>query len=139
MSVARELHRGATTMRVMAIEDDPDTRHFYERFLREEGHAPILASDGLEAMGLMDHCPDLILLDLGLPMIDGYEILRLLKTSPETRDIPILIVSGRPLTEGVDLAGVVGVVRKPYDLPLLASALRQAAAGRRQRGEPEAS
>ena len=86
MSVARELHRGATTMRVMAIEDDPDTRHFYERFLREEGHEPILASDGLEAMGLMDLCPDLILLDLGLPMIDGYEVLRLLKTSPETRD-----------------------------------------------------
>ncbi len=120
------------TMRVLAVEDDPDTRHFYERFLREEGHEPILARDGLEAMALMDPCPDLILLDLGLPTIDGYEVLRLLKAGPDTRDIPILIVSGRPLVDGVDLAGVVGVVRKPYDLPLLAAALRRAAAERRR-------
>ena len=75
-------------MRVMAVEDDPDTRLFYERFLRDEGHEPVLARDGLEAMSRMDPCPDLILLDLGLPTIDGYEVLRLLKSSAETREIP---------------------------------------------------
>ncbi|HEY8655585.1 MAG TPA: response regulator [Candidatus Limnocylindria bacterium] len=117
-------------MRVLAVEDDPDTRHFYERFLREEGHEPIIARDGIEAMAVVeaDVPPDLIMLDLGLPTIDGYELLRLLKTNPDTRDIPILIVSGRPLADGVELSGVVGVLRKPYDLPLLSSALRQAAA-----------
>lgn len=117
-------------MRVLAIEDDPDTRHFYERFLTEEGHEPVLARDGLEAMGRMDPCPDLIVLDLGLPNIDGYEVLRLLKGNTETRDIPVLIVSGRPLTDGFELSGVVGVLRKPYDLPLLAEALRRAGAER---------
>jgi len=116
----------------MAVEDDPDTRNFYERFLREEGHEPILARDGIEAITLLAEgpCPDLILLDLGLPTIDGYELLRLLKDNPETRSVPVLIVSGRPLADGVDLGGVVGVLRKPYDLPLLARALRRAAAVR---------
>ena len=117
----------------MAVEDDPDTRLFYERFLRDEGHEPVLARDGLEAMSRMGPCPDLILLDLGLPTIDGYEVLRLLKSSAETREIPVLIVSGRPLTDGVELSGVVGVLRKPYDLPLLAEALSQATAERKRR------
>lgn len=111
----------------MAVEDDPDTRHFYERFLREEGHEAVLAHDGIEALTLLAEgpLPNLILLDLGLPTIDGYELLRLLKENPDTRDIPVLIVSGRPLADGVDLGGVIGVLRKPYDLPLLASALRR--------------
>ena len=80
----------------------------------------------MEAMSRMDPCPDLIILDLGLPSIDGHEVLRLLKGNSETREIPVLIVSGRPLTDGVELSGVVAVLRKPYDLPILADALRRA-------------
>ncbi|HVT02804.1 MAG TPA: response regulator [Thermoanaerobaculia bacterium] len=87
----------------------------------------------MEAMSRMDPCPDLILLDLGLPTIDGYEVLRLLKGNTETREIPVLIVSGRPLADGVELSGVVGVLRKPYDLPLLADALHRAAADHKRR------
>lgn len=118
----------------MAIEDDPDTRSFYERFLREEGHEPVLARDGIDAMTLMEPPPDLILLDLELPTIDGYEVLRLLQGGPTTREIPVLIVSGRPITDDADLSGVIGIVRKPYDLPLLAEALRRAAAREKGKG-----
>lgn len=135
--LAPQLQHSAIVLRVLAVEDDPDTRHFYERFLREEGHDPVLAADGMEAMVKVaeEPQPDLIMLDLGLPTIDGYELLRLLKENPDTRDIPILIVSGRPLADGVDLGGVLGVLRKPYDLPLLGDALRRI--GAKRSGAPD--
>jgi CheY-like chemotaxis protein len=63
----------------------------------------------------------------------SHEVLRLLKGNADTRDIPVLIVSGRPRTDEVELSGVVEVLRKPYDLTLLADALHRAAADHRRR------
>jgi Amt family ammonium transporter len=114
-------------MRVLAVDDDADVREFYRAFLCDEGHEPLLARDGAEALALAEQRPDVIVLDLGLPGLDGYDVLRQLKAGPTTSEIPVVIVTGYPMAKGIDLAGVVGVLRKPYDVPLLALTLERAA------------
>ena len=71
-------------MRILAIEDDPDTREMYRRMLRDEGHDPILAADGVEGLQLLDPKPDLVILDLALPGMDGYDVLRTIKADATT-------------------------------------------------------
>jgi CheY-like chemotaxis protein len=117
-------------MRILAVEDDADIRDFYRSFLREEGHEALLAADGRQALELARQKPDAIVLDLGLPEMDGYQVLERLRSDPDTRDIPVIIVTAYPLAKGVDLAGVSGVLRKPYDVPLLALTLARAVAAR---------
>ena len=114
-------------MRILAIDDDRDLREFYRVFLQEVGHEALVAADGMEALVLArQEVPDAIVLDLGLPGMDGYEVLQELQSDPTTRDIPIVIVTAHPIAKGIDLAGVVGVLRKPYDVPLLALTLERA-------------
>ena len=110
-------------MRILAIEDDPDTREMYRRMLRDEGHDPILAADGVEGLQLLDPKPDLVILDLALPGMDGYDVLRTIKADATTADIPVLIVSARHFERPSDVMGFVAALRKPFDLPLLPAML----------------
>lgn len=91
--------------------------------LRDEGHEAILAADGVEGLQLLDPKPDLVILDLALPGLDGYDILRAMKADPTLSAIPILVVSASrfELPAGVD--GFVAALRKPFDLPLLPAML----------------
>lgn len=114
-------------MRILAIEDDYKIQDFYREFLTELGHTVLVAKDGREAIALAGRAPDVIILDLGLPDVHGYEVVRTLHADPKTRDIPIVIVSGLPLVGAMDLAGVFGVLRKPYDIPLLERTLDRVA------------
>ena len=95
----------------------------YGRMLRDEGHDAILAADGLEGLQLMDPKPDLVMLDLSLPGMDGYAVLRALKADPTTADIPVLVVSVSRFERPADVFGFVAALRKPFDLPLLPAML----------------
>jgi CheY-like chemotaxis protein len=95
----------------------------YARMLRDEGHQAILAADGVEGLQLLDPLPDLVILDLALPDMDGYDILRTMKADPTLRDIPILIVSASHFERPADVDGFVAALRKPFDLPLLPAML----------------
>lgn len=106
-------------MRILAIDDDSDTREMYRRMLGDEGHDPVLAADGVEGLQLLEPKPDLVILDLALPGMDGYEVLRTIKADPSTCDIPILIVSASRFDPRGDVDGFVAALRKPVDLPLL--------------------
>jgi CheY-like chemotaxis protein len=108
---------------ILAIEDDPDTRTMYARMLRDEGHEAILAADGVEGLQMLDPKPDLVILDLALPGMDGYDVLRTMKSDPSTRGIPILVVSAKRFEPPPDLSGFVAALRKPFDLPLLPAML----------------
>ena len=110
-------------MRILAIEDDRDTREMYARMLRDEGHDAILAADGVEGLQLLDPKPDLVILDLTLPGMDGYDILRTMKSDPTLSDIPILVVSASRFDRPADVNGFVAALRKPFDLPLLPAML----------------
>jgi two-component system cell cycle response regulator DivK len=112
-------------VRILAVEDDYMIQDFYRQFLTGIGHEVLLAKNGREAIALAGSAPDLIILDLGLPDVHGYEVVRALRSDPQTRDIPVVIVSGYPLAGAMDLAGVFGVSRKPYDVPLLERTLER--------------
>lgn len=120
------------TVRILAVEDDQTLQTFYRDFLTSLGHTALVAKNGREAIALANEAPDVIILDLGLPDVHGYEVVRRLHADAKTQDIPIVIVSGLPLPGAMDLAGVYGVLRKPYDVPLLERTLERVADAVRQ-------
>lgn len=119
-------------MRILAVEDDQTLQDFYHELFAVLGHTALVAKNGQEAVARARERPDVIILDLGLPDVHGYEVLRRLHADPKTQDIPIVIVSGLPLAGAMDLAGVFGVLRKPYDVPLLERTLERVADAVRQ-------
>ena len=111
-------------LRVLAVEDDPSLLNFYGSFLEEEGYEVRLASNGLEGLQEVGWGPDLILLDLGMPIMDGYEFLRRLRASPDTTHIPVLVLSGATVKDKDRAAlNAQAVLQKPFDFARLLSAV----------------
>lgn len=79
--------------RILVVEDEISISRFISNVLEKEGYAVVAVSTGKEALSLMEsHCPDLVILDLGLPDMDGLEILSSLRKWSNT---PVLVVSAR--------------------------------------------
>jgi len=104
ITLAPELARAAATastksvtpFRILVVDDVADNRNVLERRLQREGHAVVCAEDGRRALEeIRAQAFDLILLDIMMPEIDGFEVLRQLKQSPETVDIPVIMISAR--------------------------------------------
>ncbi len=82
-------------MRILMIEDSRLLRTAIGRMLSKAGHIVISAADGQEGVqAARDSHPDLILLDLMLPMLEGTSVLRALKRNPDTKPIPVVVLSG---------------------------------------------
>jgi two-component system phosphate regulon response regulator PhoB len=91
--------------RVLVVEDETDLQQVLEYNLKQAGHEVSIASRGSEAMRLVrEHHPDLVLLDLMLPDMLGTDICRTLKSAPETRAIPVMMVTAK----GEEIDRVVG-------------------------------
>ncbi len=79
---------------VLIVEDHRDIREIYAAALRHSGYRVLEASDGGEGIQLArQHKPDLVVMDLGLPLVDGWEATEVLKADPETSHIPVVAVS----------------------------------------------
>lgn len=106
------------------------------RTLRQAGHTAILASDAPSALQEARDCPDVVLLELGLPDLPGEELLRHLKSQPETADIPVLIITGRRETavqiETSAKGCVTDILLKPVSGAQLREAVDHALAGRQE-------
>ena len=105
--------------RVLIVEDDPKIRMLLQRAL--EAEYEVLATDnGQEAVRLAkEHRPGLVLLDIGLPNLDGMNALRLLKMSAQTADIPVVIQSAHGESGSLldaQMLGAVDFLIKPYTL-----------------------
>jgi signal transduction histidine kinase/HPt (histidine-containing phosphotransfer) domain-containing protein len=79
---------------VLVVDDDPDIRHEFASALVDQGYTVKTASDGSEALLCVQlHAPDLILLDVSMPLMSGYEVCRILKANTLTENIPIIFIS----------------------------------------------
>jgi two-component system phosphate regulon response regulator PhoB/two-component system alkaline phosphatase synthesis response regulator PhoP len=100
-----------TAKRILLVEDDRFLRRACEASLRQRGFTVIAAADGEEGLrqGRAEH-PDLILLDLLMPKLAGVEVLRALKADPETKAIPVLILSNSSREQDVSEVISLGAV-----------------------------
>jgi two-component system cell cycle response regulator DivK len=82
------------TKKILVVEDDTDNRRIVVKVLSVEGYEVVEATDGVQALSRAraEH-PDLILMDLALPNMDGWEATRRLKADPETRGIPVVALT----------------------------------------------
>ena len=83
---------------VLLIDDDTHAREGYQMYLSGKGFRVHTSGGGIDALAVAKaSAPDLVVLDLGLPDVDGWEVARQLKSDKQTRDIPIIAFSGRTL------------------------------------------
>jgi two-component system cell cycle response regulator DivK len=103
--------------RVLLVDDYPDAREMYAEYLDFSGFEVIEAANGMEALQrAADMAPDIILMDLSLPVMDGWEATRRLKADTRTAHIPVVALTGHALagiSEGAKKAGCDAFVTKP--------------------------
>jgi CheY-like chemotaxis protein len=100
---------GTRAKTIMVVEDNEASRDALSRRLERRGYQVVLAIDGHEAVSIgRSATPDLILMDLGLPGIDGWEATRQLKSDPATSQIPIIVLSAHAMTNDRDMALAAG-------------------------------
>ena len=117
--------------KVLVVDDVPDNVKLLAYELADHGYEVTTAVDGVRALELArSGAPDVVLLDVMMPGLDGIEVCRRLKADPRTRPIPVIMVSARDLEEdivrGLD-AGAHDYVTKPFTLPIVLARVRSAA------------
>jgi two-component system, cell cycle response regulator DivK len=102
---------------VLIVDDYPDAREMYSEYLQYSGFDVIEAENGMEALTkAAETAPDIILMDLSLPVMDGWEATRRLKADDRTASIPVVALTGHALagiSEGAKRAGCDAFVTKP--------------------------
>jgi len=114
--------------RVLVVEDTEDNRQIIRDLLTSAGYEMIEAVNGEQGVAMAaEHRPDLILMDIQLPVLDGYEATRRIKANPALRHIPIIAVTSYALSgdeEKTREAGCDAYVAKPFSPRLLLAKLR---------------
>jgi PAS domain S-box-containing protein len=117
----------ATNAPILVVEDDPRSRQALSRLLQRAGYHVELAADGVSALECMERVqPALILLDLMLPGMDGFELLRRIRDVPHWRSLPVVLLSGDVLRghqDDLKGLGVAESLAKPVDFELLLSVI----------------
>ena len=110
-------------MRILLVEDNEMNRDMLSRRLLRRGHEVLFAVDGQEAVDMAaSESPALILMDMGLPVVDGWEATRRIKADPRTRAIPIIALTAHAMAEDRDKAIAAGCDdfdTKPVDIQRL--------------------
>ncbi|MBF0303569.1 MAG: response regulator, partial [Desulfamplus sp.] len=111
---------------ILVVDDDPDMASMISQHLLHEGYNTITATSGAEALKLAEReHPFAITLDIVMPEMDGWEVLQGLKKNPETKDIPVIIVSVSPDKETGFALGAIGYATKPVSKNLLLAEMRK--------------
>ena len=120
------------TYNVLVVDDDPDILSLMEKALSFHGYQVSTASGGREALAqVQESLPDLILLDLRMPDVDGYEVIRRLKGNDATHSIPIIVITASSVDKEQDKVRVLGMgaaqyITKPLSIEMLIREIKKA-------------
>ena len=116
-------------MKVLIVEDHPDMRDLLRRLVEGIGYVPVLASGGEEGLEkAIAEKPDLILLDMMMPLMDGREVARRVRATPETKEIPILATTALFRSDDLQAcleAGRNAYIVKPFGVRDLQAKIRE--------------
>lgn len=123
-------------MKILYVEDDDDSVYSVKNRLERAGHTILVARDGEAGLSMAQaEKPDLILMDLSLPRLDGWEATRRLKSQPETRGIPVIALSAHAMRGELEKAlgaGCDDFDTKPVDFSRLLAKIGAASANKPQ-------
>jgi len=121
--------------RILLVDDEPDLVQMISLRLKSVGYEVVTACDGQEALEQVKQTkPDLLILDLMLPKLDGYKVCRLLKFDERTKELPILIFTARAQEQDIKLASECGAdayLTKPFEAKVLLGKLQELLAARK--------
>jgi CheY-like chemotaxis protein len=136
MTPAQATASGSRRPLILIVDDMPDIRDMYAEYLAAQGFRPELASDGFEALSKATVMgPDVIVMDLNLPQLDGWEATRRLKANDLTRSIPVIALTGLSVHHSKAAAleaGCDGFLTKPCYPDALADEIRRVLRGWRR-------
>jgi two-component system, OmpR family, KDP operon response regulator KdpE len=117
----------AQTYSVLVVDDDPNIRGLIVAALRRDGYTFLEAPNGRDALQLMrDQRPDVVVLDLMMPIVSGWDVLRERQSDSDLQQIPVIVVSANrepALVAAVD-AGICAFLPKPFDIGALSALVR---------------
>lgn len=115
--------------RILFVDDDPFTLETLDKSVQIFGHQAILASTGKQGLDMArSHIPDLIMLDMRLPDMDGLTILKNLRLTPSTAPIPVVVLSASPEVDFAEVsqaAGADNILNKPIRLQTLQDVIQR--------------
>lgn len=129
LSDFRELRQKVDIRTILVVDDDEVMRSALKRILETEGYKVMLAVDGLELSKILETTRlDLILLDVNLPWVNGYELCRIIKDHHALREVPLILVSARKAKEDIQQgfdAGCNDYVTKPFDIDYMTGVINR--------------
>jgi two-component system aerobic respiration control protein ArcA len=126
----RDVKNKLNPINVLVIEDDETQRSSLKRILESDGYTPKLAADAAELTQILDedHEIHFIILDVGLPWINGFELAQMIKDHKDLKSIPLIFLSAQAESEDFDRARTVGAddyIKKPFDIEKLKARIRE--------------
>lgn len=129
LSDFRELKAAIDVRTILVVDDDEIMRSALKRILEAEGYKVLMAEDGLELSKVLETTRlDMVLLDVNLPWVDGFELCRLIKSHHSLKDVPLILVSGRKSKEDVERGFDMGAddyVTKPFDIDYMIEVINE--------------
>ena len=118
-------------MKILYVEDNEDNVFMLKNRLARAGHTVVIATDGAQGVAMaLGERPDLILMDLSLPVLDGWQATRQIKASPDTRHIPVIALTAHAMAgdrKKALSAGCDDFDTKPIELPRLLAKIKELA------------
>jgi DNA-binding response OmpR family regulator len=126
----RDLSKVADPHTILVVDDDEIIRNALKRILEKSGYSVLLAEDGMALSKILEKTKlDMILLDVNLPWVDGFELCRIIKSNDSLGPVPLIFISGRKTEEDIQkgfTAGASHYITKPFEIDHLLDVINSA-------------
>jgi CheY-like chemotaxis protein len=117
------MHQRADKGTILVVDDDPDCRDLLAQLLSRQGYAVVCAGNGREALECIDaRAPGLMILDLMMPEMSGWEVLERQKNDPRLESLPVVVMTASGLVDNISAEAI---IYKPIDVKALMKVVKQ--------------